>query len=77
MVNVKCRMYKFLLLNTNTGVGLKFHNTFELCDKLNISKGTLYNIKNGIHRKHKKDLHHYKIKSIREPYIDKDNIYLK
>jgi len=67
------RMYKFLLLNTNTGVGVKFNNTFEICDKLNISKGTLYNIRNGIHRNHLKNLHHYKIKSIREPYIELTN----
>lgn len=70
MVKHKIRMYKFLLLNTNTGEAIKFHNTFEICDKLNISKGTLYNIRNENHRNHVKDLHHYKIKSIREPYIE-------
>ena len=70
MVKHKMRMYKFLLLNTNTGVGVKLHNTFEICEKLNISTGTLYNIRNENHRNHLKNLHHYKIKSIREPYIE-------
>ncbi len=65
----KLRMYKFLVLNMNSGEAVKFHNTMEICNKFGISKGTIYNIINNKYRNKPNKLAKYNIQSIREPYI--------